>query len=125
MIKKDWDWITKDDVRDILDKIDTDPNKGEWSQHDYRVVLRKFISWLRNEYGYPDNYPPKEEMTRLIPILKYPGEIIKIKVSKPQKLKAGEDIPTDEEMKYLSDASINPRDKAFFEMAKEVGIRDQ
>jgi integrase/recombinase XerD len=123
MINKDWDWITKDDVRDILDKIDTDPNKGEWSQHDYRVVLRKFISWLRNEYGYPDSYPQKEEMTRLIPILKYPNEFIKIKVSKPQKLKAGEDIPTDEEMKFLSGASINPRDKAFFEMAREVGIR--
>jgi hypothetical protein len=24
MIKKDWDLITKDDIRDILDKIDTD-----------------------------------------------------------------------------------------------------
>ena len=123
MIQKDWDWITKDDVRDILDKIDTDPNKGEWAQHDYRVVLRKFVSWLRNEYGYPDGYPQKEEMTRLIPVLKYPSEVIKIKVSKPQKLKAGEEIPTEEEMKFLSDASINPRDKAFFEMAREVGIR--
>jgi hypothetical protein len=60
MINKDWDWITKDDVRDILDKIDTDPNKGEWSQHDYRVVLRKFISWLRNEYGCPDIFRKKK-----------------------------------------------------------------
>jgi integrase len=103
--------------------IFTDPNKGEWTQHDYRVVLRKFVSWLRNEYGYPDGYPQKEEMTRLIPLLKYPSEVIKIKVSRPQKLKAGEDIPTEEEMKFLSDAAINPRDKAFFEMAREVGIR--
>jgi hypothetical protein len=46
-----------------------------------------------------------------------------MKVNRPQKLKAGEDIPTSEEMQYLSDASINPRDKAFFEMAREVGIR--
>lgn len=38
-------------------------------------------------------------------------------------MKSGEDIPTDDEMKFLSNASINPRDKAFFEMAKEVGIR--
>ena len=44
MIDKDWDWITQDDVRDILDRIDTDPKK-----------------------------------------------------EKPQKLKAGVDIPTEEE----------------------------
>ncbi len=123
MIKKDWDWITKDDIRDILDKIDTDSKKGEWSQHDYRVVLRKFISWLRNEYGYPDGYTQKEELSRLLTVLKYPGEINKMKIGKPQKLKAGEDIPTEEEMRYLSNAAINPRDKAFFEMATEVGIR--
>jgi integrase len=123
MIKKDWDWVTKDDIRDILDRIDTDSNKGEWSQHDYRVILRKFISWLRNEYGYPDGYPQKEELNRLLTVLKYPGEINKMKIGKPQRLKDGEDIPTEEEMRYLSNAAINPRDKAFFEMAKEVGIR--
>ncbi len=80
MIKKDWDWVTKDDIRDILDKIDTDSKKGEWSQHDYRVVLRKFISWLRNEYGYPDGYPQKEELNRLLTVLKYPSEINKMKI---------------------------------------------
>jgi len=123
MLEKDWDWVTKDDIRDILDKIDIEPNRGDWAKHDYRVVLRKFVAWLRNEYGYPESYPQKEELTRLLPILKYPSEVMKIKVRKPEKLKAGEDIPTEEEMKYLSDAAINPRDKAFFEMAKEVGIR--
>ena len=123
MLEKDWDWITKDDVRDLLDKIDTEPERGEWAKHDFRIVLRKFVAWLRNEYGYPEGYPQKEEMSRLLPILKYPSEVIKIKVRKPEKLKAGEDIPTEEEMQYLSNASINPRDKAFFEMAREVGIR--
>jgi hypothetical protein len=123
MLEKDWDWVTKDDIRDLLDRIDIEPNRGDWAKHDYRVVLRKFVAWLRNEYGYPETYPQKEELTRLLPILKYPSEVMKIKVRKPEKLKAGEDIPTEEEMKFLSDASINPRDKAFFEMAKEVGIR--
>jgi hypothetical protein len=123
MLEKDWDWATKDDIRDLLDRIDTDPKKGDWAKHDYRIVLRKFVSWLRNEYGYPDGYPQKEELTRLLPILKYPSEVNKIKVKQPEKQKAGEDIPTSEEMQYLSDASINPRDKAFFEMAREVGIR--
>jgi integrase/recombinase XerD len=123
MIEKDWDWITKDDIRDLLDRIDTDPKKGEWTKHDYRIVIRKFMAWLRNEYGYPDGYPQKEELIRLLPILKYPSEVNKIRLNQPEKLKAGEDIPTEEEMQYLSNASINPRDKAFFEMAKEVGIR--
>src|SRR5665811_480110 len=123
MLEKDWDWVTKDDIRDLLDRIDIEPNRGDWAKHDYSVVLRKCVAWVRNEYGYPEGYLQKEEMTRLIPLLKYPSEVIKIKVSRPQKLKAGEDIPTEEEMKYLSDAAINPRDKTFFEMAREVGIR--
>ncbi len=123
LLEKDWDWITKDDVRDLLDKIDTEPDRGDWAKHDYRVVLRKFVAWLRDEYGYPEGYPQREELSRLLPILKYPSEVMKIKVKKPERLKAGEDIPTSEEMQYLSDASINPRDKAFFEMAREVGIR--
>ncbi|TRZ89657.1 MAG: hypothetical protein D4R88_05020 [Methanosarcinales archaeon] len=123
MAETDWDKVTKDDIRDILDRIDCDPKKGDWAKHDYRIVLRKFIAWLRNEYGYPDGYPQKEELTRLLPILKYPSEVNKIRVKQPEKLKAGEDIPTEEEMKFLSNASINPRDKAFFEMSKEVGIR--
>jgi integrase/recombinase XerD len=62
-------------------------------------------------------------MNRLLPILKYPNEVMKIRLSQHQKLKAGEDIPTVEEVEYLSNAAINPRDKAFFEMAKELGIR--
>ncbi len=79
MLGKDWDGITKDDVRDLLDKIDTEPERGEWAKHDFRIVLRKFVAWLRNEYGYPEDYPQKEEMSRLLPILKYPGEVIKIR----------------------------------------------
>src|SRR3990170_4895519 len=123
MLNKDWDWVTKDDIRDLLDRIDTDPNKGDWAKHDYRIVLRKFVSWIRNEYGYPQGYPQKIEMARLLPILKYPNEVNKIKVKQPEKQKSGEDIPTEEEMQYLSNSTINPRDKAFFEMAREVGIR--
>jgi hypothetical protein len=45
------------------------------------------VAWLRNEYGYPEGYPQKEEMSKLLPILKYPSEVIKIKVRKPEKLK--------------------------------------
>jgi integrase/recombinase XerD len=123
LVEKDWDWVTREDIRDILDRIDTDPKKGDWARHDYRIVLRKFMAWLRNEYGYPEGYPQKEELSRLLLVLKYPGEVNKIKVKQPQRQKAGEDIPTEEEMQYLSNASINPRDKAYFEMAREVGTR--
>lgn len=123
LVEKDWDWVTKDDIRDVLDRIDTDPKKGDWAKHDYRIVLRKFMAWLRNEYGYPEGYPQKEELSRLLPVLKYPSEVNKIKVKQPQRQKAGEDIPTEEEMQYLSDAAIHPRDKAYFAMAREVGTR--
>ncbi len=123
MLEKDWDWISKEDIKRILSEIDTDPEKGVWAQHDYRLILRKFVAWLRAEHGYPNGYPDREELIRILSIVKYPAEVGKIRVSRPDKLKPAEEIPTQAEMQYLSDAAINPRDKAFFEMAREVGIR--
>jgi len=123
MLGKDWEWVTKEDIKRIIVEIDADPGKGEWTQHDYRIILRKFVSWLRAEHSYPSGYPEREEFIRILSIVKYPVEVGKIKINRPDRLKPAEEIPTQIEMHYLSDASINPRDKAFFEMAKEVGIR--
>jgi len=123
MLEKDWEWVTKEDIKRIIVKLDADPEKGEWAQHDYRIILRKFVAWLRAEHSYPSGYPEREEFIRILSIVKYPVEVGKIKINRPDRLKPAEEIPTQTEMQYLSDAAINPRDKAFFEMAKEVGIR--
>lgn len=93
--------------------------------HDYRLILRKFVGWLRSEHGYPNGYPDREELIRILSIVKYPTEVGKIRVIRPDKLKPAEEIPTQAEMQYLSDAAINPPDKAFFEMAKEVTMHDK
>jgi integrase/recombinase XerD len=123
LVDKDWYLLTQRDLKSLLAEIDSDPKKGEWTQHDYRLVLRKFVTWLRNEQGYPEGYPDGEELSKMLHVTKYPVEVSKIKVERPNKLKPAEEIPTEAEMQYLSEAAINPRNKAFFEMAKEVGIR--
>lgn len=120
MLEKDWDWITKEDVKEIIAEIDSDPEKREWTQHDYRLILRKFVAWLRAEHGYPEGYPDREEATKMLSFALYPSEVSKIKVRRPDRLKPAEEIPTQEEMQYLSDASINPRDKAFFVVASKL-----
>lgn len=94
MIEKDWDWITKEDIKRIIAEIDRDPKKGAWTQHDYRLILRKFIAWLKTEHGYPDGYPNREELAKMLSIVRYPAEVSKIKVRSPDMLKPAEEIPT-------------------------------
>ncbi len=119
----DWMMITKKDVKNILVKIDEDPKKGAWSQADYRVALRKFVSWMRTEYNYPQNYPERERVISTYSLLEYPEEVSGIKLKIPGKLPAPEDIPTDKEMQYICEAATHPRDRAFLEVAKELGPR--
>ncbi|MBU3965801.1 MAG: hypothetical protein KKG76_00255 [Euryarchaeota archaeon] len=105
LIEKEWEWVTKEDIKRILSIIDTDPEKGVWAQHDYRLILRKFIVWLRAEHGYPQGYPDREELIRILPIVKYPAEVGKIRINRPDKLKPAEEIPTQvfEEIWFSSD----------------------
>jgi hypothetical protein len=46
LIEKEWEWVTKEDIKRILSIIDTDPEKGVWAQHDYRLILRKFMTTI-------------------------------------------------------------------------------
>ncbi|GCC10767.1 hypothetical protein IPdc08_00803 [archaeon] len=45
--KKEFDYVSTADIKKILRIIDDDPKKGEWSQHDYRILLKRYITWLR------------------------------------------------------------------------------
>ncbi len=123
MLGKDFDYISKKDVKRLLCEIDGNPRWGDWSQRDYRILLRKFVSWLREEHGYPKDYPNAAYLTKILPLLPYPEEVRKIKISFIDKQKPREEIPTQEEMKYLRMAAINFRDKAYFAVSEELGPR--
>ncbi len=123
MLGKDFDYINKQDAKELLNKIDSDPNKGEWTQHSYRVILRKFVKWLREEHGYPKDYPNAEHLTKILSLIKYPEEVSKIKIRNPNKIKPRDEIPTQEEMRFLREASLNARDKAILAIWEEVGPR--
>ncbi len=123
ILGKDLDYIATEDVKRLISEIDSDPDKGEWAQHDYRIALRKFVKWLREEHGYPGDYSNAEHLTKILPLIKYPGEVSKIKIKNPDKTKPREEIPTQEEMRFLREASLNARDKALFAVWEEIGPR--
>jgi integrase/recombinase XerD len=119
----DWMMISKTDIKFILNAIIDDPKKNKWSEYDYSVSLRKFINWMRREKGYPEKYPDRDQLLKNLPLLKYPLEVMGIKLCKPDNLPAAEDIPTYEEIRFICEAASHPRDKAFVEGAAELGPR--
>ncbi len=123
ILGKDFDYLDKQDVKRVLHNIDTDPSKKEWAQHDYRIALRKFVKWLREEHGYPNDYPNAEHLTKILPLIRYPEEVLKVKVNNVNKVKPREEIPVQEEMRFLREAAINARDKAYFAGSEELGPR--
>ncbi|MFH1774717.1 MAG: hypothetical protein ABH874_07155 [Methanobacteriota archaeon] len=123
ILEKEFDYVDKEDVKRLLHSIDSDSRKGDWVQHDYRIALRKFVKWLREEHGYPKDYPNGKYLTKILPLIKYPEEVSKVKVKNVDKIKPREEIPTQEETRYLREAAINARDKAFFAVSEELGPR--
>ncbi|MFH1773743.1 MAG: hypothetical protein ABH874_02145 [Methanobacteriota archaeon] len=122
-LNKDFDYIATEDVKRLISGIDSNPDRGEWAQHDYRIALRKFVKWLREEHWYPKDYPNAEHLIKILPLIKYPEEVSKIKIKNPDKIKPRDEIPTQEEMRFLREASLNARDKALFAVWEEVGPR--
>ncbi len=126
---KTWHDLTKADTVSMLLKIQERPSWGPWSQYVLKSVLRKFIAWLRNEYGYPAGYPNGEKLAATLPLIKYPLEV-RFSLNKPNHLKAVEEIPTKEEIQWLMSACDSQiygpeglRDKAILAILEETGLR--
>jgi len=123
---REFDYLTKSDIRKLLAQIDQE--KGDWAQYDYRIALRKFMNWLREEHGYPEDYPDREEHLKALEMVKlgvakHALEVSKIKIKRPDKLRDRSKIPTSEHLRYLREAAMNSRDRAFFAVLEEVGPR--
>jgi hypothetical protein len=118
--------LTKRDVRRLLRAIDDE--KGEWAQHDYRVVFRIFVTWMRQEHGYPEDYPDRDKHVKALEmvelgLLNHALEVSKIRVKQPDRLRPRDKIPSKEHLGHLRQTALNPRDRAFFAVCEELGPR--
>jgi integrase/recombinase XerD len=124
-IRKEWPLFDERDTKRMLLWMDNRyplPD-GAWSQHSYRIVLRKFVTWLRRKHGYPEGYPAREKLVDLLRVAKYAEEVSHIHIKEPDRLRDSQTIPTDKEMGWLCEAATHPRDKAYIEMSREHGER--
>ncbi|MFC1692154.1 tyrosine-type recombinase/integrase [Candidatus Latescibacterota bacterium] len=109
----DFDKASKDDLKNVVLKIDT---KKEWSiatKHTYKAIIKKFYKWL----AYGDEYKDIQDYPEIISWMK-----VSIK-SKDQPRINASDILTEPEIEKLINVAEHPRDKAFISMLYELGAR--
>jgi integrase len=96
---------TKEDIEKVVVSIEKNESWSEWTKHEYKVVLRRFYKWLRNN----EDYPPEVkwiEITRKKSFEKLKGKILTLG-----------------EIEKLANSTDNPRDKAFVLVLFENGCR--
>jgi len=104
-LNKDFNKATKEDIKDLVRKIELNPNYSEWTKSNYRVSLKKFYQWLEGfEEGYPDRV-----------------KWIKTGIKKNREKLTN--LPTEEDFKRLTEGACNVRDKALISVLYESGCR--
>jgi len=112
-LRKDFDKVTREDLKAAIMKVEQNDRYSVWTKQSYRAIVKKFFKWLvqgddcKTEKEYP-------------PIVSWISTTIKAK-DKPR-VQASE-ILTEEEVQQLIDAAINTRDKCFVAMLYELGAR--
>lgn len=128
-----WSYIQKKHVKELLLMFDNHKGWDEWSVHSARTVLKRFVTWIRKEKGYPEGYPERDRLSAIMPLVKYPVEV-DYSTPRPRKLKPINEIPTEQEVNWLIQAwdyyrgrtgraEVAARNKAFIAVIAEVGIR--
>ena len=112
-LKKDFDKASKDDLKDIVIKIESVDDYSPWTKHSYKVILKKFYKWLK----FGDEYRTKLEYPKIVSWLR-----CGLKKKDQPRIRAS-DILTEDEVKKLIDVAEYPRDKAFISMLYELGAR--
>jgi integrase/ribosomal protein L40E len=105
MLNKPFRNALKDDIIDLVSKIETNKNWTDSTKHDFKVILRIFYRWLRQT----EDYPPEVKWVKI--------------TLKKNNNKLPEEILTKEEVEKLADAADNARDRAFILTLYESGCR--
>jgi len=102
---KDFDRASKEDIENLVIKIINNKKLKDWTKYDLLNMLRVFYRWLRDTEGYPEEVkwikPKKPAISRLRP----------------------DETLTWEDILKLSNAAMNPRDKALVQVLFESGAR--
>jgi site-specific recombinase XerD/ribosomal protein L40E len=104
MLSKPFDKTNKEDIMKLVRGIESNRGWSEWTKHDYKVAIKKFYKWLKQEDS------PEE--------VKW----IRTGFKNSNKILPGE-LLTQEEIKTLIEAADNVRDKALISVLYESGCR--
>jgi site-specific recombinase XerD/ribosomal protein L40E len=105
MLNKPFRNAIKENIIDLVSRIETNKNWTDSTKHDFKVILRIFFRWLRQT----EDYPPEVKWVKI--------------TLKKNNNKLPEEILTKEEVEKLADATDNLRDKAFILTLYESGCR--
>jgi len=97
---------TRDEIENLVVKINTNSNWSEWTKYDYKVAIKKFYKWFN---GGEECHPVAKWI---------PTKISKCKQRLP------EDLLTEEEVKKLVEFAPSTRDKAYVITLYETGCRN-
>jgi len=107
-VGKDFDTVTKEDIKKIVMDVETDTRYSPWTKASYKAVVKKFYKWLRK---MEDEYPPEVKW-------------IKANIrARDKKMLSQEDLLTEEEMQAAIRACLHPRDRALLALLSESGAR--
>ncbi|MBI5391592.1 tyrosine-type recombinase/integrase [Candidatus Woesearchaeota archaeon] len=104
-INKDFDTVSKDDLKQFISSIQQKITYSPWTIRGYKEIVRRFYRWMEKTQGYAC-------------IIDW----ISLKVSKSQKkLPSQTELFTEEDVQTLLKYAEHPRDKAFVSMLWESG----
>ncbi len=94
----------KNDIIELVRKIEAEKDHTLWTKYDRKVVLKRFYKWMNGDEEYP-------------PIVKW------LKLKEPRNKILPEDILTEDEVIKLIQTARTTRDKAFITTLYESGCR--
>jgi len=104
-LQRDFDKAKKEDIQELVGKLEKTDRFSKSTVRDMKLTLRKFYKWLRNTDEFPEE------------VRWYKTHIKCNSVMNP------EDILTEEEVKRMIECCLKPRDRAFISFLYESGCR--
>lgn len=105
LLNKPFTIAKKDDIIELVSKVETNPKWTEWTKSDFKKMLKRFYKWLKQTDECP------KEVRWIRASVKNGNRMLP------------EEILTKEEIERLANATENLRDKAFILLLYESGCR--
>ncbi len=113
LLNKDFNTASKEDLKDLVLKLDSRKDLSVATIQTYKSILKKFYKWLT----FGDDYKTIQGYPEIVSWLR-----ASISAKDQPRVKAS-DILSEKEIEKLIEAAEYPRDKAFISMLYELGAR--